>query len=198
MQAPTALPQQQQPCSSQYGCPYVPPYSYGSAPPMMPYVPAVPVAVTKHQPVPITVPAQPIPFPPQPPAHPSVMWGPLGSSGPCGVPGIPGIHSLTPGYAGYHGFPGFLENPAMRMGRSTLHYGGNGVINSQAKAWTAHFNPTMAKLTDPYSAQLDRHSFGDSLGDRRMARINEMRDALNRVELEGKPAKTGFAAFAAY
>ena len=145
----------------------------------------------------VLTPVAPMPFPPQPPGHPSVMWGPLSAAGPCGVPGIPGIHSLTPGYDGYHGFPGYLENPAMRMGKSTLHYGGWGVTHNQGKAWTAHFNPSMTKTRNMYTNPEQRYIFGDTLGDRRTARINEMKMALNRVEMEDKELRTGFSAFAA-
>jgi hypothetical protein len=153
------------------------------------------VAMMKQQRVPVLTPSMPMPFPPQPPGHPSVMWGPLSSAGPCGVPSIPGIHSLTPGYEGYHGFPGYLENPAMRMGKSTLHYGGWGVINSQGKAWSAHFNPGMIKTKNPLGDRIERHIFGDSLTDRRLARVNEMKAALNRVELDDKELRTGASAF---
>ena len=66
----------------------------------------------------------------------------------------------------------------MRMNKKTLHYGGWGVVNTQPLAWTSHFNPRNRKFIGGRDGDFQLLN-GDSHGDRRLARVNEMRALLN-------------------
>jgi hypothetical protein len=55
------------------------------------------------------------------------------------------------------------------MNKKDIHFGGSGVVSTQPLAWSSAFNPYNKKT----------YLNGDSPGDRRLARVNQMRALLD-------------------